>query len=169
MVLMNIFAKQDRHAIVGNEHAHTGTEESSTDTCTLTCKTESQWKAAVLQHRELSTEILSYISLPLMLARIGVSNCVQVCHLGPLLTMPMNIYQFLETFLAVKTGRMLKGLFSFFFFCNPVAHHAPLSIVFPRQEHWNGFPFLSPGHLPNPGIEPVPPARAGSLFTTSHY
>ena len=41
MVLMNIFAKQDRHAIVGNEHAHTGTEESSTDTCTLTCKTES--------------------------------------------------------------------------------------------------------------------------------
>ena len=23
-----------------------------------------------------------------------------------------------------------------------------------RQEYWSGFPFPSPGHLPNPGIEP---------------
>ena len=25
---------------------------------------------------------------------------------------------------------------------------------FPRQEYWNGLPFLSPGDLPDPGIEP---------------
>ena len=25
---------------------------------------------------------------------------------------------------------------------------------FSRQEYWSGYPFLSPGHLPNPGIEP---------------
>jgi len=25
---------------------------------------------------------------------------------------------------------------------------------FSRQEYWSGLPFLSPGHLPNPGIEP---------------
>ena len=30
---------------------------------------------------------------------------------------------------------------------------------FPRQEYWSRFPFLSPGHLPNPGIEPTSPAR----------
>ena len=35
-----------------------------------------------------------------------------------------------------------------------VAHQAPLSMVFPRQEYWKGLPFLSPGDLPNPGIEP---------------
>ena len=27
-----------------------------------------------------------------------------------------------------------------------------------RQEYWRGLPFLSPGDLPNPGIEPTSPA-----------
>ena len=25
---------------------------------------------------------------------------------------------------------------------------------FPRQEYWSGLPFLTPGDLPDPGIEP---------------
>ena len=29
---------------------------------------------------------------------------------------------------------------------------------FPRQEYWSGLPFLPPGDLPNPGIEPRSPA-----------
>ena len=29
---------------------------------------------------------------------------------------------------------------------------------FSRQEHWSGLPFLSPGDLPNPGIEHMSPA-----------
>ena len=33
-----------------------------------------------------------------------------------------------------------------------VAHQAPLSVGFPRQEYWSGLPFLSPGDLPDPGI-----------------
>ena len=36
-----------------------------------------------------------------------------------------------------------------------VAHKAPLSIGFLRQEYWNGLPFPSPGHLPTPGTEPM--------------
>ena len=35
-----------------------------------------------------------------------------------------------------------------------VARLAPLSIESSRQEHWSGLPFPSPGHLPDPGIEP---------------
>ena len=35
-----------------------------------------------------------------------------------------------------------------------VAHQAPLSMGFPRQEYWRGLPFPSPGDLPHPGIEP---------------
>ena len=35
-----------------------------------------------------------------------------------------------------------------------VAHQAPLSMKFSRQEYWNGLPFPSPGDLPDPGIEP---------------
>ena len=36
-----------------------------------------------------------------------------------------------------------------------VAHQAPLSMGFPRQEYWSGLPFSSPGDLPNPGIKPT--------------
>ena len=39
-----------------------------------------------------------------------------------------------------------------------VAHQAPLSMRFSRQEYWSGFLFLSPGDLPDPGIEPRSPA-----------
>ena len=38
-----------------------------------------------------------------------------------------------------------------------VAHLAPLSMGFSRQEYWRGFPFPSPGDIPNPGIEPESP------------
>ena len=34
-----------------------------------------------------------------------------------------------------------------------VARHAPLSIVFSRQEYWRGFPFPTLGVLRHPGIE----------------
>ena len=43
---------------------------------------------------------------------------------------------------------------------------APLSLGFPRQEYQSGFPFLSPGDLPDPAIELVPPALASGFFTT---
>ena len=39
-----------------------------------------------------------------------------------------------------------------------VAHQAPLSMGFPRQEYWSGLPFPPPGDLPNPGIEPESPS-----------
>ena len=35
-----------------------------------------------------------------------------------------------------------------------VARQAPLSLESSRQEYQSGLPFPSPGHLPNPGIEP---------------
>ena len=47
-----------------------------------------------------------------------------------------------------------------------VAHQAPLSMGFSRQEYWSGLPFPSPGDLPHPGNEPASPASAGGFFTT---
>ena len=41
---------------------------------------------------------------------------------------------------------------------------------FSRQGYWSGLPCPSPGHLPNPGIEPtflMSPASAGGFFITS--
>ena len=36
-----------------------------------------------------------------------------------------------------------------------VAHQAPLSREFSRQEYWSGLPFFPPRDLPDPGIEPT--------------
>ena len=47
-----------------------------------------------------------------------------------------------------------------------VVHQAPLSIGLPRQEHWRGLSFPSPGDLPDPRIEPLSPALAGGFFTS---
>ena len=39
-----------------------------------------------------------------------------------------------------------------------VAHQAPLSMEFSRQEYWSELPFPSPGNLLNPETEPGSPA-----------
>ena len=48
-----------------------------------------------------------------------------------------------------------------------VAHQAPLSMGFSRQEYWSGLPLPPPGDLPDPGIKLVslsaPALRADSL------
>ena len=55
-----------------------------------------------------------------------------------------------------------------------IAHQAPLSMEFPRQEYWSGLPFPSPGDLPDPGtellhllywrVESLPLSHLGSLY-----
>ena len=36
-----------------------------------------------------------------------------------------------------------------------VAHQAPLSMGFSRQDYWRGLPFPPPGNIPDPGFEPI--------------
>ena len=51
-----------------------------------------------------------------------------------------------------------------------VAHQAPLSMGFSRQEQWSGLACPPLGDLLDPGIEPeslMSPALAGGFFTTS--
>ena len=50
-----------------------------------------------------------------------------------------------------------------------VACKAPFSVEFSGQEYWSGLLFLSPGDLPDPGMEllsPLSPALAGTFFIT---
>ena len=46
-----------------------------------------------------------------------------------------------------------------------VAHQAPLSMEFSRQEYWSGLSCSPLGYLCDPGIEPTSPALAGGFFT----
>ena len=46
-----------------------------------------------------------------------------------------------------------------------LAHEAPLSMEFSRQEYWSGLPFPSPGDLPDPEMEPGSPVLQVFSFT----
>ena len=48
------------------------------------------------------------------------------------------------------------------------ACQVPMSMGFPRQEHWNGLPFPSLEDLPDPGIEPVSPALQVNSLALNH-
>ena len=62
----------------------------------------------------------------------------------------------------------VKSLSRVWLFATPwtVAYQAPLSMGFSRQGYWNGLPFPSPEDLPNPGIEPRPPAFQADALTS---
>ena len=51
-----------------------------------------------------------------------------------------------------------------------VAHRAPLSVEFFRQDYWSRLLFPTPGDLSEPGVKPaslMSPTLAGGFFTTS--
>ena len=65
-----------------------------------------------------------------------------------------------------------KSLQSCLTLCDPmdVAHQAPLSMGFSRQEYRSGLPCPPPGDPPKPEIKPVrltSPILAGGFFTTN--
>ena len=55
------------------------------------------------------------------------------------------------------------------FINNSIVLQAPLSMGFPSQEYWSGWPFPSPRDLPNPGTEPRSPAWHADSLPLSHH
>ena len=62
----------------------------------------------------------------------------------------------------------MKSLSRVRLFATPwtVAHQAPPSMGFSRQEYWSGVPFPSPGDLPDPGTELGSPALQADALTS---
>ena len=60
----------------------------------------------------------------------------------------------------LKEKKKVKSLSRVQLFATPwnVAYQTPPSMGFSGQEYWSGLPFLSPGDLANPVIEPGSPA-----------
>ena len=83
---------------------------------------------------------------------------IRICHTNKFDNLELDVY----------CGIVLNCIL---LFATPwtVAHQAPLSMEFSRQEYWSGLPFPTPGHLPDPGIKPTSlesPALAGGFLTT---
>ena len=64
--------------------------------------------------------------------------------------------------LVLKVGKLLSHL-RFFATPRTIVYQAPPSMGLSRQEYWSGLPFLSPGDLPDPGIQPSPTSQADAL------
>ena len=90
--------------------------------------------------------LLIYISLVSfqLLFRVSTIHYIQFMYLIPIANIIVKV----------------KSLSRVLLFVTPwtVAYNAPPSMGFSRQEYQSGLPFPSPEDLPNPGIEPGPPA-----------
>ena len=71
-------------------------------------------------------------------------------------------YYYLSCMCVLRHHRLFATLWT-------VAHQAPLSMGFSRQEYWSGLPFPPPGDLPDPEIKPVYPALQVDSFLLSHW
>ena len=75
--------------------------------------------------------------------------------LSPINIRKMNIKTIMRSHFSTLKVKV-KSLSCVWLFATPwtIAHQAPLSRGFPRQEYWSGLLFLSPGYLPKPRTEP---------------
>ena len=82
--------------------------------------------------------------------------------------MGKNMYTQKEYHSKYHPKKKVKSLSRIRLFATPwtVAHQAPPSMGFSRQEYWSGVPFPFPGDLPNPGIEPGSPALQADTLTS---
>ena len=74
----------------------------------------------------------------------GNGNCINSQHM-------LHMYMYVMCICACMLSCF--SCISLFATLWTVAHRAPLSMEFPRQEYWSGLPFPSPGNLPDLGIK----------------
>ena len=116
-----------------------------------------------------------FLSTPLICIKQTLQN--ELYHLSPLPTFPGSLIsqERLVLIAGGKTRSWHHCVLSHFSHVQhfpsleTIAHQAPLSMGFSRQEYWSALPCPPLGDLPNPGIEPTSltsPALAGRSFTT---
>ena len=135
--------------------------------------------------RQASLSITNSQSPPKLMSIESVmpSNHLILCH--PLLLLP-SIFPSIRVFFkwvsslhphqwsTYADSTNAKSLQLCLTLCDPIGRSppgssVPLSMGFSRQEYWSGLPFLSPGDLPDPEVEPtspVFPALTGRFFNT---
>ena len=112
------------------------------------------------QNFNSSVEILKLLLLFFFL--VLKETCPNFSHFSRFLFFPRSVYYLYLSCFCSSLSLVSATLWT-------VAHQAPLSMEFCREEYWSGLSFPPPVDLLNPGIEPmslVSPALAGRFFTT---
>ena len=124
------------------------------------CRAKRSLESAVIC--DIATLILDFVTLTSEFFQEKIKSCA----------LNQFIWAFCCTLLdLIPTMLLLLSHFSYvqlFVTLLNVAHQAPLSMGFSRQEYWSGLP-CSPPNLPDPGIKPtylVSPELVGGFFTT---
>ena len=132
------------------------------------------WDLGTEQWYQFWFECLFFLFSLLTLLGLPVLCWIKTEVMGILilfLTIEENLFSFWVLNIMLLLLLLLLLLFSHWFvsdsFVTPwtVAHQAPLSLRFPRQEYWSRLPFPSSGTLPDSGIKTVS-CLAGRFFTT---
>ena len=123
-----------------------------------------------LHSRRLDSEfwdlLLANCSIFLLLIKHNFNNLLSNWKLQSIVFSNICFRNYLHVLCCAVLSRFSR----FRLFSTPwtVAHQAPLSMGFSRQEYWSGLPCPPPGDLPDPGIEPVssitPALQADSLL-----
>ena len=117
-----------------------------------------------LLHWQVDSLPLSHVESPMPILYILYLSSVYLYTSYSAITLNHYIYSTLYMLSRSVVSSSLRphGLY--------VAHQAPVSMGFSRQEYWSRLPLPSPGNLPDPGIKPVSlmsPALASRFFITS--
>ena len=121
-------------------------------------------KHSVFKNFSLTWESMKHESSSFMLLYYGKTKDRRRVNLS--IHFMMSEYPFLFLPLSFKALKVKVKSLSVWLFATPwtVAHQAPLSMGFSRQEYRSGLPFPSPGDLPDPGIEPKSTCVVGRRF-----
>ena len=94
--------------------------------------------------------------------RAGIFTCLVHCYLPASRTILVHVCACMHVYPVTSVVPDFATLWT-------VAHQAPLSMGFSRQEYWSGLPFPLPGDLPDPEIKSGSPAlEADSLPSEVH-
>ena len=95
----------------------------------------------------------------------NIPFCLFVCFLNNFISSTIHILLNKESE-SVKLKAKLLSRVQLFVTPWTVAHQAPPSMGFSRQEYWSELSFSSPGDLPNSGIEPGSPTFQADALTS---
>ena len=90
-----------------------------------------------------------------MMEKSGFQEHLKLSHETYIFVCAFSVFKYQSLHLAILVFLFVLVLSLVQPFVTPwtEAHQAPLSTEFSRQECWSGLPFLTPGHLSDPGIE----------------
>jgi len=99
-----------------------------------------------------------------------IHACDALCVYIQYVYIYVYVYIYIYIYIYIQCAVAVQYLSHVWLFVAPwtVTHQAPLYMEFSKQEYWSGFSFLSPGDLPDPGIELRSPALQADSLPLSH-